>query len=411
MKALLLDVSIPKVVLAKALGRRGARLAIHGPLSGLSLADVPEPPLPGPRWLRIEVIACGFCGSDLGAITYKASPVLTPWSSFPCVLGHEILGRVVEAGPGATRARVGQRVAVDPFLGCEVRELPHCASCREGAVALCDRQTAGPLPGMLLGLTSALPGGFAERMVLHDSQAVPLPDELPDDVGALVEPLGVGAHAVLRRPPVEGERVLVIGGGAIAFTTLAGLRLTGFAGEVTVACRTLGQAALAEQLGASRTFTSGGAALEDELAGALGLRLVTPLLGARTAIGGFDLVLDCVGSAESLSLALRFTRPRGAITLVGAAGETKVDLSFLWAKEITLHGTLGNGVEPAPGMRTLELVAQHAVAMPALAKLVTERVALEDHAAAVLRNLDRDRTGVVKTLFVPGPPRSTGAAR
>lgn len=376
--------------------------AAGGALSGLTLSDVPDPALPSPRWLRIEVIACGLCGSDLGAITYKASPVLTPWSSFPCVLGHEILGRVVEVGPEARRARVGERVAVDPFLGCAVREMPPCASCRAGAPALCDRQTEGPLQGMLLGLTSALPGGFAERMVIHDSQVVPLPGDVPDDVGALVEPLSVGAHAVLRRPPREGERVLVIGGGAIAFTTIAAIRLLGFGGDVTVACRTAPQAALATALGATRTFTSGGKALEEELAALLDTRLVTPLLGARTAVGGFDLALDCVGSADSLSLALRFTRARGAVTMVGAAGELRVDLSFLWVKEIALHGILGNAIEAAPGCRTLELVAQRAASMPALSRIVTERVALADHVAAVRRNLDRDRTGVVKTLFVPG---------
>ena len=403
MQALTFSLSLARVAGARALGRRSQGLCVSGPLSGLRLADIAEPDLPGRGWLRVQVESCGLCGSDLALSVYKTSAALSPWSSFPCVLGHEILGRVVEAGPEVDAPRVGDRVAVDPFLGCEAREVTPCPACAAGRHAVCERQLDGPWPGMLLGMTASLPGGFCERLVVHRSQAVSVPEELGEDTAALLEPLGVASHAVLRRPPRDGERVLVIGGGTIGLCTTASLRLLGFAGDVTAVVRTEGQGELAGALGADR-FTHGrGRELDESLAEVADTRMSRPIMGEPLAVGGFELVIDAVGSRESLSLALRMARPRGSLILVGAAGEVpKLDLSAIWARELTVYGTLAYGREEA-GSRTMDLLARKLTegTVP-VERMISERVALEDWAGCFQRNLDRDRTGVVKSLLVPG---------
>ena len=72
----------------------------------------------------VRVRACGICGSDLSTVTYSLSPALEPFSSFPAVLGHEVLARVAEVGSDVDRVRIGQRVNVDPTLSCTVRGHP-----------------------------------------------------------------------------------------------------------------------------------------------------------------------------------------------------------------------------------------------------------------------------------------------
>src|SRR5699024_12873128 len=72
--------------------------------------------------------------------------------------------------------------------------------------------------------SSDLPGTWGEAFVAHHSMIIPIPDDIPDKIAAMFEPLSVGLHAVLRQPPKDGEHVLVIGGGMIAYTVLAAIR-------------------------------------------------------------------------------------------------------------------------------------------------------------------------------------------
>jgi threonine dehydrogenase-like Zn-dependent dehydrogenase len=133
--------SIPRFLLGRALGGLSDAAVFGGP-SGLGLTERPVPRPPGNRWVSLDVIAGGICGTDVGNLLYTASPILEPFASFPAVLGHEILGRVVEVGSAVTRVRPGQRVAVDPIISCAAREYPEgewCPSCRAGHPGTCAR--------------------------------------------------------------------------------------------------------------------------------------------------------------------------------------------------------------------------------------------------------------------------------
>lgn len=78
---------------------------------------------------------------------------------------------------------------------------------------------------MILGYSSEFIGGWSESIVIHKSMVIPVPDFINNYVAAMIEPLSVGLHEVLRKTPKQGDRVLVIGGGTIAYTIIAALKL------------------------------------------------------------------------------------------------------------------------------------------------------------------------------------------
>ncbi|HZS35343.1 MAG TPA: alcohol dehydrogenase catalytic domain-containing protein, partial [Polyangia bacterium] len=260
MRAVVFDLSIPRYALGKALGKRIPSLH-YGRASCLHLREVPEPKLPGAAWAKIAVDAAGVCGSDIATLLFKMSPALSPFSSFPAVLGHEIFGRLSEVGADARAAgfKEGDRVAVNPAIGCAVRGiLPQCPACATGHVATCHRagDSSTLAPGNCIGYHRDLGGGFAESMVAHATQLVRVPDGVPDARAVLTEPLGIGVHAVLRHEPKDGDDVLVIGGGMIAYAVLAAIRLLGHKARVTQLVLLDYQAELGRALGADEVIQS-----------------------------------------------------------------------------------------------------------------------------------------------------------
>ncbi|HEX9887742.1 MAG TPA: alcohol dehydrogenase catalytic domain-containing protein, partial [Longimicrobiales bacterium] len=361
MRAVTFQVTVPRYLAARSLGRV-TDAVLYGRLSGVRLQDVAVPPLPGPAWLRLKVLKAGICGTDVGTITYSASPALEPFGSFPAVLGHEILAEVVEAGIEARDLEVGSRVAVDPMISCGVRDYPRdawCRSCSGGRHCTCENAgETGPLTvdgqplaaGLTIGYHRSLPGGWSEALVAHRSQCFPVAPGLDDHTGVLIEPLSIGLHAVLNTPtPHPDEPILIIGSGPIAMGALWALRATGFQGEIVAQTKRSHEARLAGALGATNVVAPGAEA-RDALV-RTGAQAYMPIIGPEVyAGGGFPVIYDCVGSAGSIDQALRYAAPRGRIVLLGCAARIpKLDLTFLWARELNVRGFVGYGQESFRG--------------------------------------------------------------
>jgi len=170
-----------------------------------------EPPAePGPGEAAVSVLRVGICGTDLHAFRGRQ-----PFFSYPRILGHELGVEVAAVGPNVTNVKVGDHCAVEPYLTCGT-----CIACRRGKTNCCEQ---------LQCLGVHVDGGMRERIVvparnLHPSAAL-APKQL-----ALVETLGIGAHAVDRTKPEQDEGVLVIGAGPIGlsviqFALVAGARV------------------------------------------------------------------------------------------------------------------------------------------------------------------------------------------
>ncbi|MGH2358346.1 MAG: zinc-dependent alcohol dehydrogenase [Candidatus Limnocylindria bacterium] len=388
-------------------GRVVPRLA-GGRMPWLTLDRYERPALPGPAWARLRPILSGICGTDLSLLTGRASAVLSPFASFPAVLGHEVVGAVEEAGADAGVA-VGQRVVLDPVISCHVRGLEPCEACVGGAARFCRRAADGPMaPGMLIGYCHDLPGGWSESMLAHASQLHAVPSTLPDEVALLVEPFAVALHAVLAEPPEDGNRVLVVGGGSVGLCTLAALRLAAPGAEVAIVVRHDAQADLASRLGAHHVVRDqdgrGAERAAVTLVGALPHR---PLVGPSVLVGGFEQVYDCVGSRSSLAASLRVASPGGRVVLVGGPAEIeRLDLTLAWTRELRVHGTYVYGREasvagaPHTFDHAMGLLAAHPE-LP-LGELVTHRFGLEDWRQALATALGRRAHGSLKVAFAPG---------
>jgi len=414
MRAVTFDVTVPRYLLAKGLGGLTSTVT-YGALSGLRLQDVPEPALPGPNWVRLEVLLGGICGSDIGNITFSSSPVMEPFGSFPAVLGHEILGRVSEVGPGVSSVQVGQRVVVEPLLSCQVRGYQDfkCPSCAAGQHGTCEQGgEEGPLeiggvplsPGLTIGYHRDLPGGWGEVMVAHETQVYSVPDEMEDRTAVLIEPMAIGVHAVLNAPPVRGEAALVIGSGPIAMATVWALRAAGFGGDLVVQAKRDKETELALALGASQVVKPGLEARQVLVD--TGAMAYQPLAGDEVySGGGFPVIYDCVGSRVSLDQAIRFASPRGRIVVLGCSAQIrKLDLTFLWSRELEIRGFLGYGTESWDGkeLHTFEITRELLLRKPLpIDQMVTHIFPLEQYKEALKAATNRRRSGAMKVALKP----------
>jgi threonine dehydrogenase-like Zn-dependent dehydrogenase len=404
MQAITFDGAIPRYLLTRAVGGLSTRfLAGRGRCT--FRAEVTEPELPGPRWVKIRTRLGGVCGSDLNLVRLSVSPSASPFSSFPFVVGHENVGEVTAVGDGVTKVRRGDRVVANPLLPCRVRGIdPPCARCATGHVASCEKFTEGELaPGMMIGTTRGLGGSWGEVFVAHEDQVHPLPGSVSDEAALLLEPFATALSPLVSHPP--GESVLVVGAGTIGLLAVAALKALAPARRVTVLARHAFQAERAEELGADRIVrASGGSRHFDELAAAGGTRLLVPILGKRVGVGGFDATVVCTGGSSAVDDALRFTRGGGRVILLGnVARLPRVDWTPLWMKELTVQGSicyngaLHGGAAQDTFARGLSLLAGGWGEK--LGRLVTHRVPLRELDRALAWSFDRGRSGAIKVAF------------
>jgi L-iditol 2-dehydrogenase len=255
---------------------RAARLHAVG---DLRVADEPEPEV-GQGMTLVRVTAVGICGSDLH--WWDEGAIGDAKLTHPLVLGHEGAG-VIADGP-----RRGQRVAIDPAIPCQT-----CRACRDGYRNLCYRlkfSGHGETDGML-----------REVMAWPATALHPLPDEVPDADGAMLEPLGVAIHSAdLGHLPFAGTAA-VIGCGPIGLLTIGVLKAAGASSVLAV-----------EPLAHRR-----------EAAARLGAdQVCDPAAGLDEA--GVDVAFEAAGNDEAIGLAMASVRPGGRVVLAGIPGDDSI---------------------------------------------------------------------------------------
>jgi threonine dehydrogenase-like Zn-dependent dehydrogenase len=216
---------------------------------------------------------------------------------------------------------------------------------------------------------------------------------LSDDDAVMVEPTACAVHAALAAGVQPGDTVAVLGGGTVGLTTTAALRQLATPGALLVGARYGHQRALAGELGADLAVTPA------ELARAVRRRSRSFSTSGHLT-GGADLVVDCVGSAESLTESLAMVRPRGRVVLVGMPGKVSIDLASLWHREVVLAGAYAYGSEYAGrAVRRTFDIAMEVVAAARLGRLVTAHYPLERFEEAVAHAGAAGRRGAVKIVF------------
>jgi threonine dehydrogenase-like Zn-dependent dehydrogenase len=367
--------------------------------SPLQLEDATDPKLPTPEWVRVKPLLSGICGSDLGTLSSENSPYFSPITSPPFVMGHEVVGVVTEDSSGF---RAGERVVLEPALGCTVRGIdllcPYCAS---GRYALCLNVAKGDLsPGIQTGFCHDTGGGWSRRtLVAHSSQLHRVPDDVPDEAAVAIEPLACAVHAALKAAPTPDDTSLVIGAGSVGLFTVAALRRLTDAGRIICVAKHERQRKEALRLGADEvvhpkeTYT--------RLPEMLGTEVYKPELGKPVVMGGAEKVFECVGAPGTMEDAVRLTKPAGEATLVGMPGaKSSLDLTALWYKEIRLAGSYAYGVEEYEGEKTSSFgLALRIAPKIRLETLVGPRLRLEEYRNAIAAARSAGREGNVKVVF------------
>jgi threonine dehydrogenase-like Zn-dependent dehydrogenase len=255
-----------------------------------AVEEVPTPEF-GDHDVRIAVIATGICGSDIHGFTGKNG------RRFPGqVMGHESVGRVDALGasvdPGSLQ--VGQLVTFNPLILTP-----------EDARTFAGREQHAP-GRRVVGVDPAISAAFGEYLVVPQENVVPLPESMPVEYGALIEPLAVAFHAVARAGVERGNVVLVLGGGPIGQSLILAARRAG-ASRVVVSEPDAGRRALCTRLGAEAVDTADGP---------------LPVQLAALGIEAADVALDAVGISPTVGSALESTRLGGTVCLVGMGSPT-----------------------------------------------------------------------------------------
>lgn len=284
------------------------------------LRDVPEPRLDDQHDAIVAVEATGVCGTDLRIV--GTPPLLAGRPG--AVLGHEIVGRVIEAGSKVGVAP-GVRVVIEPNVVCG-----SCAYCFEGRSNLCRS---------LRHLGTHLPGGFAERVVVPGTCLVPIPDRMPLAQAILAEGLACVLNATRRAELHPGKTAVVFGAGPIGMLFLAVLRSAGLS-RVVVTELSPARAVIARQRGALATVIADNVDVPEA---------VHSLLPE-----GADLVIDTVGTL--LADAIETVRPGGRIIVFGLADEAEVVIrpTLIAKREISIQGSYITHGLFHPALRLLE---------------------------------------------------------
>lgn len=332
---------------------RAAVLPKFGDPNVFEVADVPAPQ-PAPDQMLVKVSACGVCGHDL---LNRAGHF--PHTQLPAVMGHEIAGVVVEAGPLVRQFKVGDRVAVIQRIPCGV-----CQACRSGQESIC---VSGP--GFY---GEGISGGYGEYVIASDRNAVLLPDSIPLHIGSVLScAIGTGYHALRRGEFKLGDTVVITGasGGvgihAVKLAALMGLRVIAISASPGKQDRLL-------DAGASDVVVTSDYNFHGE---------VRELTQGK----GVDGVLEIAG-ARTFPSSVRSMRAGGRMVVVGTMepGNLPFNPAMAVLKELEFIGSAHATLTDL--RRVIELVAAGRIA-PEIGKTMPSSEAAEAHRAMEAREI------------------------
>ena len=324
-------------------------------------ADWPEPAAaPGTALVRVHRI--GVCGTDLHAFAGKQ-----PFFTYPRVLGHELGVEVIDPGDEPHGLRAGDRCSVEPYLNCGT-----CIACRRGKPNCCTGL-------QVLGVHT---DGGMRPLLRVPARKLHKSTRLDYDQLALVETLGIGAHAVERAAPTKDDFILVIGAGPIGLSVIQFAKVSG----ATLAVMDVSDTRLEfcrQQLGVTHTLKPGATAVEE-----------------LKRIGGGDLptcVIDATGNPASMNGCFDLPAHGGRIVFVGLfQGDVTFNDPNFHRRELTVMGS--RNALPATFREVIRLVESGQVDTR---PWITHRFKLEETPTVFLRNI-AGNPAVLKAMIEVG---------
>ena len=272
------------------------------------IKEIPVPK-PSEKEVLVKIEYCGICGSDVHYYEYGRVADYVVEGDF--ILGHEVAGTVVEVGSQVKSLKVGDRVALEPGIGCG-----KCEQCKEGKYNLCK--------DVIFFATPPVQGALKDYVVHPEDMCFKLPDNVSTKEGALVEPLSVGLHACRQGGVTLGNSVVILGAGCIGLCTLLSAKAFG-ASEIIVVDLFEKRLEFAKKMGATHVING---KEEDVIA------RVNELLRGK----GADVVLETAGAPKTIYQTSLLAKPGGTVVLVGIAVQNDLQYNFgqVMSKELTI---------------------------------------------------------------------------
>jgi len=317
----------------------------HAPGKG----EVNEIPVkhPGLKEVLIKVAYCGICGTDMNI--WRG----TDRSAKDIVLGHEYCGTIVEIGQEVTGFHIGDRVAIDPNIPCGV-----CEQCRKGRINLCSHLTA-------LGVD--IDGGFEEYSIVPETQLFLIPNDMPFETAAMIEPVACAINGINRVEINIGDDVLILGGGPMGLIMLQLAKLRG-AARVLLCERLEERRNVAKKIGADIVIDD--------------VKEIGKILP-----DGPDVVIECIGNPVTQEEALKIVKRGGHVELFGDGDMTKtfsVPSMQLYDKELTVTGAALN---PFTHLQSLRIIASGKIDV---SSLISSKITVDELPKTLQRGYTKD---------------------
>lgn len=297
----------------------------------------------------VKIMACGICSSDLDRYNFSGA------YHYPIILGHEISGKIINCASDIDRNYIGKKVVVFPLLPCK-----NCLNCKNGDYAQCTNYDY---------FGSRRDGGFAEYLAVPLWNIKVFDEKIPFSTAALAEPAAVAWHCISKISKTENE-ILIIGSGTIGI--LIGL--------------------WAKSIGFNPCFVSRNETKSAFLK-SIGLNNIISEVSERK----FNTVVECVGSNNSLSLAIEFSSSKGKIILVGnPKSDMNLPRKLYWKilrQELNIIGIWNSTYE-----KDWDYILANISKIP-VEKLITHKFRLEDGMLA-FETMTNSKKFKIKGMFV-----------
>lgn len=331
--------------------------AIMEELKSISVKQI-DIPVPKDHEALIKVYCIGICGSDVHY--YEHGKIGRYVVEKPIILGHEVAGEVVQIGKQVTNVAVGDRVAVEPGVTCG-----KCEYCRSGRYNLC--------PDVVFLATPPVDGAWADYIVMPSDYLFKLPEAMSYEEGALLEPLSVGFHAMVRGQAKPFDRVLITGLGPIGLLAGQAAKLFGITevyGTDVVPYR--------RELAMDMGFT----AVLDPVSEDVEARLDELTGGA-----GITLVVESSGNARAMADTVNYVNRGGRVVFIGLPADDRIpmDMGKLIDGEIDAIGIFRYANTYLAAIQALQGSSVD------IEKIITHRFALADiHEAIEVARKEKD---------------------
>jgi uncharacterized zinc-type alcohol dehydrogenase-like protein len=305
------------------------------PTSGLAPGKI-QRRAPRPQDIQIEILYCGVCHSDLHQVRNEWESIMP--TVYPCVPGHEIVGRVVKAGSAVKKFKEGDIAAV----GCMVDSCGVCASCRAGVEQFCENMATFTYNSEDKQLGGVTYGGYSESIVVTEAFALKVPKQLDPAATAPLLCAGITTYSPLRHWKVKkGQKVGIVGLGGLGHM---GLKFAhAFGAHVILFTTSPGKTQDALRLGADEVVISKNEA------------------EVQKHLASFDFILDTVSAQHDLNAYIDLLKLDGTLTLVGVPPNPSPVKGFgLLAKRRQLAGSAIGGIRETQEM--LDFCAEHGLA-------------------------------------------------